>query len=60
MSSPRAISPTLGQMKAEYEAEMKIGDAIKAATMAQFESDIATLHALQGPECSGARARRRS
>ena len=34
---------TQGQMKAEYDAEMKIGDAIKAATMTRFESDIATL-----------------
>ena len=34
---------TLGQMKSEYEAEMKLGNAIKAATMTKFESDIATL-----------------
>jgi cytochrome c oxidase cbb3-type subunit 3 len=32
-----------GQMLAEYRAEMKIGDAIKSASMAKFESTIGTL-----------------
>ena len=39
----------LGQMRTEYEAEMKIGDAIKAATMTRFESDIATLTPSKDP-----------
>jgi cytochrome c oxidase cbb3-type subunit III len=34
---------TQGQMKAEYDAEMQIGDAIKTATMSKFEIDMATL-----------------
>ena len=34
---------TKGQMQTEYNAEMEIGDAIKAATMTRFESDFATL-----------------
>lgn len=32
-----------GQMIAEYEAEMKIGNAIKEASMAKFEATMATL-----------------
>ena len=40
---------TQGQMKAEYEAEMKIGDAIKSATMTRFETDIATLTPSKDP-----------
>lgn len=32
-----------GQMLAEYQAEMKIGDAIKNASIAKFESAIGTL-----------------
>ena len=32
-----------GQMRTEYEAEMKIGEVIKVATMAKFETNIATL-----------------
>ena len=39
-----------GQMKAEYDAEMKIGEAIKVATMTQFESEIATLSPSKDPE----------
>jgi cytochrome c oxidase cbb3-type subunit 3 len=30
----------LGQMKAEYAAEMKVGDVIKARTLAEFEGKI--------------------
>jgi cytochrome c oxidase cbb3-type subunit 3 len=41
---------TEGQMKAEYDAEMKIGDAIKAATMTRFESDMATLSPSKDPK----------
>src|SRR6266581_2412298 len=32
-----------GQMIAEYQAEMKIGDAIKSASIAKFETAIGTL-----------------
>ena len=46
---------TQGQMKAEYDAEMQIGDAIKSATMARFETDIATL-----PPSTDANARRKA
>ncbi|MEY4386998.1 MAG: hypothetical protein RLY20_2281 [Verrucomicrobiota bacterium] len=34
---------SLGQMKTEYAAEMKIGDAIKQKTLAEFEGKIPTL-----------------
>jgi cytochrome c oxidase cbb3-type subunit 3 len=40
---------TQGQMKAEYDAEMQIGDAIKTATMSRFETDIATLTPSKDP-----------
>ena len=34
-----------GQMQTEYQAEMKIGDALKSAAMAKFEAAIGTLEA---------------
>jgi cytochrome c oxidase cbb3-type subunit 3 len=40
---------TQGQMKAEYDAEMQIGDAIKTATMSRFETDLATLTPSKDP-----------
>ncbi len=36
-----------GQMLAEYEAEMKIGDAIKNAAMAKFEENLGALEPSQ-------------
>ena len=44
---------TQGQMIAEYDAEMKIGEAIKAATMVRFESDIGTLTPAKDGEVLG-------
>jgi cytochrome c oxidase cbb3-type subunit III len=41
---------TQGQMRAEYDAEMKIGDALKQATMTRFESDIANLTPSKDPK----------
>ena len=32
-----------GQMRTEYDAEMQVGNALKAATMTRFESDIPSL-----------------
>ena len=40
---------TQGQMKAEYDAEMQIGDAIKSATMTRFETDLGTLSPSKDP-----------
>jgi cytochrome c oxidase cbb3-type subunit 3 len=37
-------------MVAEYTKEMKVGDAIKGAAMARFESDFATLQPSKDPE----------
>ena len=37
-------------MAAEYQKEMKVGDAIKGAAMARFEADIATLQPSKDPE----------
>jgi cytochrome c oxidase cbb3-type subunit III len=41
---------TKGQMVAEYQAEMKIGEALKAAAMTKFESTMASLQPSQDPE----------
>ncbi len=38
-----------GQMVAEYQAEMKIGEALKTAALAKFESTIATLQPSTDP-----------
>jgi cytochrome c oxidase cbb3-type subunit 3 len=40
---------THGQMKAEYLAEMKIGDAIKARSMAEFENKVDSLEPAKDP-----------
>ena len=40
---------TLGQMQAEYQAEMKIGDAIKARSMAEFESKVDSVEPSKDP-----------
>jgi cytochrome c oxidase cbb3-type subunit 3 len=37
-------------MLAEYQKEMKAGDALKGAAMARFETDIATLQPSKDPE----------
>ena len=39
-----------GQMVAEYQAEMKIGEALKVAAMTKFEATIATLQPSQTPD----------
>ena len=39
-----------GQMLAEYQAEMKVGEALKLAAMAKFEATIATLQPSQAPD----------
>src|SRR5512137_252499 len=39
-----------GQMVAEYQAEMKVGEALKLAAMAKFEATIATLQPSQAPD----------
>jgi cytochrome c oxidase cbb3-type subunit 3 len=39
-----------GQMVAEYQAEMKIGEALKVAAMTKFEATIATLQPSQAPD----------
>ena len=39
-----------GQMAAEYQAEMKIGEALKVAAMTKFEATIATLQPSPAPD----------
>ena len=39
-----------GQMAAEYQAEMKIGAALKVAAMTRFEATMASLQPSQDPE----------
>jgi cytochrome c oxidase cbb3-type subunit 3 len=39
-----------GQMATEYQAEMKIGEALKVAAMTKFEATIATLQPSQAPD----------
>ena len=39
-----------GQMAAEYQAEMKIGEALKVAAMTRFEATMASLQPSQDPE----------
>jgi cytochrome c oxidase cbb3-type subunit III len=39
-----------GQMVAEYQAEMKLGDALKAVAMTRFESSMASLQPATDPE----------
>ena len=39
-----------GQMATEYQAEMKVGEALKVAAMTKFEATIATLQPSQTPD----------
>jgi cytochrome c oxidase cbb3-type subunit III len=43
------VFATQGQMAAEYQAEMKIGEALKSAAMAKFEATIASLQPEKEP-----------